>query len=64
MRLIGKTEVMSKVPLYGGGSVGVNWEGGRRGPAREGPAWAKAWRRRSVRKLRSSADVPVENGGR
>ena len=55
---------MSKVPLYGGGSVGVNCEGGWRGPAREGPAWAKAWRRRSVRKLRSSADVPVENGGR
>ena len=37
----------------------MNSEGGRRGPAREGRAWAKAWRCRDVKKLRSSAELPV-----
>lgn len=38
----------------------MNWEGGGEGQPGEGPAWAKAWRCRSVKKLRSSAEVPVE----
>lgn len=37
----------------------MNSERGRQGSAREGPAWAKAWRCRSVKKLRSSAELPV-----